>query len=92
MGKIHKALEKSKKEQQQLQKDPFGSLKPQVKDSRRSVDIPSKVRDKTDYNAATESKLSTIHALLDDKVKMKPVEREAQSFKEKKHRGRTWRW
>jgi len=83
MGKIHKALEKSKKEQQQSKKDPFGSLKTQLKDRRRPVDIPTQDRDNISSQTTAESKLSAIHALLDDKAKVKTTRRDTRSFNRK---------
>ena len=82
MGKIHKALEKSKKEQQQSLKNPFGSLNTQLKDRRKPGKMPGNDRDKIDYQTKTDSKLGTIHALLDDTVKTKTATIDAKSLEE----------
>ena len=82
MGKIHKALEKSKKEQQQSQKNPYGSFKTQLKDRQREKDILGKGRDKIDSKTPADSKLGAIHALLDDTAKTKTATGDARSLKE----------
>ncbi len=82
MGKIHKALEKSKKEQQQSQKNPFGSLKTQLKDRRRSKVIVGKDREKRNLKTTADSKLAAIHALLDDTAKTKTTTPDARSLRE----------
>lgn len=83
MGKISKALEKSKKEQEQLQKDPFRSFKNHRRDKSRPADKFDKDRNRSDSQPAPNAKLGTIHTLLDDSVRNETAERYAASSKEK---------
>ncbi len=79
MGKIHKALEKSKKERQQSQKDPFGSFKSELKDRRRPIDTIEKDPGSRNFQTTADSKLGGIHALLDDTAKIKSTKGDASS-------------
>ena len=83
MGKISKALEKSKKEQEQLQKDPFRSFKNHRRDKSRPADKFDKDRNRSDSQPAPNAKLGTIHTLLDDSVRNETAERYTASSKEK---------
>jgi protein-tyrosine kinase len=82
MGKIHKALEKSKKDRQQAQKGPIGSFNIHPENKRRSIDVMEKKQDRIESRPAADSELSTIHALLGDTVQAKPIESDASPSKE----------
>jgi hypothetical protein len=49
MGKIHKALEKSKKEKKQQQKKIFKSFKDKIESRERNIDIPVRKDDQLNF-------------------------------------------
>ena len=77
MGKIHKALEKSKKERQQARSHPLEPIKRQLKNRRQPINIPVKKSDKHISPAKKDSRLGAIHALLGESINKKAQEKEA---------------
>jgi hypothetical protein len=75
MGKISKALEKSKKEQELLQKDPFRSFKNHPVDTPPPKNIHNKNRSGLNSPTTRDSNFGSIHTLLDDSAKMRTADR-----------------
>lgn len=82
MGKIHKALEKSKKEQQQATKNPYGSLNARLKERRRQLEARGGIDGRSDRQPISDSKLESIHALLDDSETPQITQRAQTSLKD----------
>ncbi len=82
MGKIHKALEKSKKELQQEPKNPYESLKNRRNNRLKASDTHGYERHRSDDQNISESKLESIHALLDEASVMEKFNEEADSPKD----------
>ena len=66
MGKIHKALEKSKKEQKQALQNPYGLLKSRLENRPFSHDSNDNEGDRLESRLNSNPKLESIHALLND--------------------------
>ena len=79
MGKIHKALEKAKLEQQNLRKKPYHSLKTPLKIRRQDEKVLKTDRKQNKQQSKEESNLGSIHNLLKETGKIEPAERDVSS-------------
>ena len=79
MGKIHKALEKSKKEQQQSKKNPYHSFKAKRKLNQKPRNLSGESRDRIKSQATVDKDLGAIHNLLNDPTNIGSADRSAKS-------------